>query len=232
MKIVAYYRVSSRKQGESKLGLEAQENAVSVYAAANGCEIVGAFTEVESAGKHNLDNRPALQAAINHARRAKALLVVAKLDRILRSTVVRTLLKTSGVTFIACDQPHASELTIDILAAVAEDEIRRIRSRTRDALAALKARGVLLGSHRPECKDNLSIEAATNGRRIGAARSHAKAIDEYRDLAPSVLGWHKEGRSLRAIASVLNTEGHVTRNGAAWSAMVVYRMIARAAVSA
>lgn len=129
-KIVAYYRCSTVRQGLSGLGLEAQEVDVATYARQNGCEIIRSYREVETGTKHSLSNRPELRRAVAHARRSGAILVVAKLDRLLRSTVVCSLLKTTGVKFVACDNPHANALTVDILAAVAEDEGRRI---SRDA---------------------------------------------------------------------------------------------------
>ncbi len=147
--MIAYYRVSTERQGRSGLGLEGQEAAVAEHVASAGCDLIAAYTEVETGKKHDLVNRPELRKAVAHAKRSKAVLVVAKLDRLLRSTVVRSTLKTSGVRFIACDNPHANELTIDILAAVAEDEVRRISERTKAALAAAKARGTALGGSRP-----------------------------------------------------------------------------------
>ena len=106
-----------RAQGRSGLGLEAQEADVAAHVEREGCELIASYMETETGKKHTIDNRPALCKAIAHARRSRAILVVAKLDRLLRSTVVRSMLKTSSVKFVACDDPHANELTIDILAA-------------------------------------------------------------------------------------------------------------------
>src|ERR1700680_1627482 len=119
-KIVAYYRVSTQKQGMSGLGIEAQQAGVAQYGHETGCDLIGQYTETETGKRHTLDNRPELQRAIAHAKRSRATLVVAKLDRLLRSTVVRSMLKIANVKFLACDNPHANKLTIDILAAVAE----------------------------------------------------------------------------------------------------------------
>jgi DNA invertase Pin-like site-specific DNA recombinase len=104
---------------------------VADHVATAGCELVGADTEVETGKKHDLENRPELRKAVAHAKRAKAILVVAKLDRLLRSTVERALLKPAGVKFIACDNRNANEFMVDILAAVAENEVREISKRTR-----------------------------------------------------------------------------------------------------
>jgi DNA invertase Pin-like site-specific DNA recombinase len=225
--MVAYLRVSRESQGADGLGIQAQKTAVASHVESQGCELIASYTEVETAKKHSLDNRPALRKAIAHAKRSRATLVVAKLDRLIRSTVVCSLLKTSGVKFQACDNPHANELTIDILAAVAEDEVRRISARTSAALQALKSRGVLLGSHRPECANNLNTEAASRGRAIGAARKKQIATDAYADLAVDVAEMRENGLSLRAIAEALNNMGETTRTGKAWGPMQVSRVLER-----
>lgn len=226
--MVGYFRVSTAKQGASGLGLDAQKAAVMQHVHANGCDLIGSYVEVETGKKHTLDNRPELQKAIVHAKRSKAILVVAKLDRLLRSTVVRSMLKQSGVKFIACDNPHANEFTIDIMAAVAENEVREIGARTRNALAAKKAKGIPLGSHRPECKDNLSPEAAAKGRLIGAKRARELARELYSDIQDWMIAQRKEGKSLQEIADTLNSEGHTTRRGCPWNPMQVKRVLERA----
>ncbi|MHB8462925.1 MAG: recombinase family protein, partial [Vulcanimicrobiaceae bacterium] len=107
--MIGYFRVSTNKQGNSGLGLDAQKAAVAAHVAANDCDLIASYCEIETGKKHNLDNRPELLKAIAHAKRSKCVLVVAKLDRLLRSTVVCSTLKTSGVLFTACDNPHANE---------------------------------------------------------------------------------------------------------------------------
>src|SRR5262245_27576135 len=138
-KLVAYYRVSTKRQGESGLGLEAQRSAVQDFAARTGGQIVREYVEVESGRKAN---RPELKKALAHARRSQALLCVAKLDRLARNVAFLSALMDSGIDFVACDNPAANRLTIHILVAVAEDEARRISERTKSALAALVERGV------------------------------------------------------------------------------------------
>ena len=143
MKIIAYYRVSTKQQGESGLGLEGQVATVAAYARGQGAAILRAYREVES-GKRA--DRPELAKALAHARRSRATLVIAKLDRLARNVHFLSGLMESNVDFIACDNPHANKLTIHILAAVAEDEAKRISERTRAALAAYK--GPAAGSGR------------------------------------------------------------------------------------
>ena len=136
-RLVAYYRVSTQKQGQSGLGLEGQRVAVQQHVKTTGCELVGEFTETESGHRDNLDNRPRLQAAIRLAKAKKATLVIAKLDRLARSVYVTSQLMHSGVEFIACDNPSANKLTVSILAAVAEHEAEAISLRTRARISGI-----------------------------------------------------------------------------------------------
>lgn len=145
-KIVAYYRVSTKKQGKSDLWLEGQQTAVGEFARTAGGEILTAYTEVETAKSKD---RPELLKAIAHAKRSKAKLVVAKLDRLARNVAFTSALMEANVDFVACDNPHANKFTIHILAAVAEHEAEQISQRTKASLAAAKKRGVKLGSSRP-----------------------------------------------------------------------------------
>lgn len=224
-KLVAYFRVSTAAQGESGLGLEGQRAAVDAYAKATGCVVMASFTEVES-GKR--DDRPELAKAIDAARRLKARLVVAKMDRLARNVHFLSGLMESGVDFVACDQPDANRLTVHILAAVAEDEAERISQRTKAALAAYKARGGLLGAALPQCR-NLTDEARAKGQKAGSEATRTKAIAENEAIARLAAEWRAkdEGMTLRAIADRLNAEGYLTRNGSAWSATQVMRALNR-----
>jgi DNA invertase Pin-like site-specific DNA recombinase len=224
-KIVAYYRVSTKRQGESGLGLEGQVAAVKAYAASVGGTIVGAYKEVET-GKNN--DRPQLAKAIAHVKRIKGRLVIAKLDRLARNVAFTANLMDSGIDFAAADQPHANRLTMHILAAVAEDELRRISDRTKAALAAAKARGVLLGTHRPGHyigTPEQHREAAVIARKAAAAAYLAAAEPLYGEVKPIIMRLRNEGQSLRKIAHWLNTNDYTTLRGSTWTAVQVSRVL-------
>lgn len=221
MDIIAYFRVSTKQQGESGLGLEAQEAAVQNYARQNGATIKASYTEVES-GKRN--DRPELAKALAHSRRNKGTLVVAKLDRLARNVAFLSALMDSKVPFVACDNPHANRLTLHILAAVAEAEALAISQRTKAALAAYKARGGKLGADLPQCR-NLTPDAVAKGRARSVEVRSAAADEAYRDLLPLMREMRGKGMSLKAIAGELNRQGHTTRHGKMMSAMQVWRAI-------
>jgi DNA invertase Pin-like site-specific DNA recombinase len=226
MKIIAYYRVSTKRQGQSGLGLDAQKAALAAYAKANGGKIVAEYTEVET-GKRS--DRPKLAEAIARARAVRGVLVIAKLDRLARNVAFVSALMESGCEFIACDNPHATRLTIHILAAVAEDEARRISERTKAALSAAKRRGVKLGTHRR----GHSIDWR-KGQRNGLSKATAAAAtvrakarnDCYSFLVDDMRAWRAAGESYAAIAERLNNAGHVTTSGKEFAAMTVQRILA------
>jgi DNA invertase Pin-like site-specific DNA recombinase len=222
--IVGYLRVSTKGQGESGLGIEAQRAAVEAYAGQNGVGFVHWYTEVES-GK--LADRPELAKALAHAKRSKATLVVAKLDRLARNVAFLSALMDSKVPFVACDNPHANRLTLHILAAVAEAEAVAISQRTKAALAAYKARGGKLGAELPQCR-NLTPEAVAKGRKRSAQSRAKAALEAYADLLPAVNELRAKGLSLQAVASQLNAQGHTTRRGKPWNPVQVSRVLERA----
>ncbi len=211
------------RQGKSGLGLEGQRAAVVQHVGDAG-DLIAKYTEIETGKRDLLDNRPELRRALAHARRSQATLVVAKLDRLTRSVAVTSLLHQSNVDFVCCDNPYANRLTIQILAAVAEDEARRISERTKAALAAFKARGGILGATRPESR-NLSIEARRRGAGASAGRRRTLMVEAYEDIAPHMYALRSSGRSLRAIAQTLNDDGHTTRRGRSWTAAQVSRVL-------
>ena len=223
--IIAYYRVSTKKQGESGLGLEGQETAVQSYARQTGATIKANYVEVES-GKRA--DRPQLAKALAHARRSKSTLVVAKLDRPARNVEFLAGVMNSAVEFVACDNPAANRLTLHILAAVAENEAKAISDRTKAALAAAKARGTLLGSARPghwDGREEAHRAGLVKARGVAAKVKQEKAAEAYTDLLPSMEAAKAEGLSLRAIAAKLNSDGHTTRRGKPWNPVQVARVL-------
>jgi len=221
-RIVAYYRVSTSKQGKSGLGLAAQKGAVSNYAISNDCEIISEFTEVES-GKNN--ERPKLTEALELCEITGARLTIAKLDRLSRNVAFLSGLMDAKVKFTACDNPEATELTIHILAAVAQAERKAISERTKAALQAAKARGQVLGNPRlAEARAKIDIKSATQKgtqARVNASKDRAVKVMKVIDKALKS-GIH----TLQAIADYLNSETSIlTPRGRKWTRGAVKRVI-------
>jgi DNA invertase Pin-like site-specific DNA recombinase len=216
-RFVAYYRVSTAKQGASGLGLEAQRTAVTDYLNGGSWKLLSEHAEVES-GKHA--DRPALAAALQDCKLRKATLVIAKLDRLSRDAHFLLGLEKSGIDFVAVDMPNANRMTVGIMAVVADEERRMISARTKAALAAAKARGVKLGGKRA---NQVDIDPAL-GR---AARSQAS--DAFAQcVAPVVAELRQAGKSLRQIVAVLNERGIQTMRGGAWTPTTVRNVLLRA----
>jgi DNA invertase Pin-like site-specific DNA recombinase len=203
-KFVAYFRVSTDKQGKSGLGLEAQRNAVLDYLNGGRWSLVQEFVEVES-GKHS--DRPQLTAALAACKKHKAKLVIAKLDRLSRNLAFIATLMESGVEFVAVDNPHATKLTVHILAAVAEHEREMISERTRAALRAAKARGTQLGNPR-------LADAAKRG--VAALKANARQFAA--NVLPIIEQIERGGTtSHNAIAAELNARNVKTARGGKWT---------------
>lgn len=222
-KYIAYYRVSTQKQGASGLGLEAQQAAVAQYLNGGAWELVGEFVETETGkGADAVAKRPQLRAALEACRKSGAKLLIAKLDRLARNvhfiTGLMEAAKGNGrkaVKFVACDMPEANDLTIHIMAAFAEHEAKRISERTTDALRAAKARGVVLGAAGPT---NLqpNIEAR-----------QARADDFAQKLRGLVDGFGLRGLTQRQMVDELNQLGIRTARGGVWSLVQLQRVLAR-----
>jgi DNA invertase Pin-like site-specific DNA recombinase len=218
-KFVAYYRVSTAKQGASGLGLEAQQEAVRSYLNGGRWAMVSEVTEIES-GKRN--DRPALAKALALCRVHGATLVIAKLDRLARNVNFISNLMEAGVEFTAVDFPQANRLTIHILAAVAEHEAVMISSRTKAALAAAKARGTRLGNPTSQIGTR-----AVEGAKASVVVRRSKAAKRSADLLPMIHDIQAGGAgSLRQIAGALNTRGIPAPRGGEWSAVQVRRVLA------
>lgn len=208
---VAYYRVSTDRQGQSGLGLDAQRQAVAQFVGSG--QLVGEFTEIESGKRHT--NRPQLAAALAECRRRKTTLVIAKLDRLARNVHFISGLMESGAEFVAVDMPSANRLTIHILAAVAEHEREMISQRTKAALAQAKARGKKLGN--PRIEEARKIAATVNRTNVPAPA----ILEMMRDMKA-------QGKSFRTIAATLNGSSVRTGRGALWHGSTVRTVLERA----
>jgi DNA invertase Pin-like site-specific DNA recombinase len=215
-KHVAYYRVSTAKQGRSGLGLDAQRKAVADYLNGGPWELIGEFMETES-GK--LDERPKLKEALSLCELTGATLVVAKLDRLSRNVAFLATLQDSGARFVGADLPEANELTIHIMAAVAQAERKAISRRTKEALAAAKARGTKLGGSRGNLEDLKKGPAVSVAVRQKAAAERAAKVQRHIEAAKA-----NGASSLRQIAAALNALGITAPRGASWSAAQVARV--------
>lgn len=225
-KLVAYLRVSTSKQQASGLGLRAQKTAIDRYAEAVGAQVLQTFTETES-GKNN--ERPQLAKALHLAKVTGATLIIAKLDRLSRNAAFLLTLRDSGVRFIAADMPDANELTVGIMALVAQQEREAISRRTKEALAAAKARGTRLGNPNGAA----ALRRARKGNAAGLQAIKARADAHARDLAPVVESLAAEGiTSLGGIAAALNERGMQTPRGGQWHKTSVRNLLARAGLSA
>jgi DNA invertase Pin-like site-specific DNA recombinase len=212
---VAYFRVSTDRQGKSGLGLEAQHEAVHVFAQQQSYQVTAEFTEIES-GKKN--ERPQLMGALLLCKKQKATLIIAKLDRLGRNVAFIANLMESKVEFLAVDNPHANPLMVHLLAAFAEHERKQISTRTKDALQAAKRRGVQLGKHGREIESKKNARAASQ-----FAETMRPIIDELRT----------EGiTSVRGISDELNRRVVETfRNqGQQWHRTSVHRLLKRLSV--
>jgi DNA invertase Pin-like site-specific DNA recombinase len=222
VELIAYYRVSTARQGQSGLGLDAQRAKVQQMAAERGAEVVAEFVEIESGRKAD---RPQLAAALAEARKRGAVVAVAKLDRVARDAELVLRLSREAAAngmggFLFCDLPDvdattaAGRMVLTVMASVAEFEARRISERTREALAAAAARGVKLGGLRPgTIKTN---EAAKT-----------KAAADAEQLRPILAAMAAQGASLREMAQALAGAGRRTRNGEPLSPTQVRRLLER-----
>ena len=223
-KVVAYERVSTARQGASGLGLAAQRTSIDAFAALKGAEVLARFTEVES-GKRA--DRPELGRALHLAKVTWATLVIAKLDRLSRNAAFLLALRDSGVRFVAVDLPEANDLTVGIMALVAQAEREAISRRTSEALAVAKARGVKLGNPNGAA----ALRRAGKG---GAALREAVTRNADRfaaDLTSVIADIRATGAiSLRAVATELNARGMLTRRGGLWQVSNVKGLLVRLGV--
>ena len=206
---ICYYRVSTQRQGESGLGLEAQQRAVEAFLLRREEEVVAEFTEIES-GRKNC--RPKLSEAIALCRKKRATLIIAKLDRLARNVHFISGLMESGVEFLAVDQPTKDRFMLHVQAAFAEEEARRISERTKAAMCSAKLRGVVIGE--------------TGRRRAVFLRSQATlGAEVYREHLEAILGTGKT--TVRAVRDALNDLGVQSPGGGKWHIPNTARLMAR-----
>ncbi|HVU28348.1 MAG TPA: recombinase family protein [Verrucomicrobiae bacterium] len=215
-KYVSYVRVSTSSQGVSGLGLEAQREAIARYLNSSNGSVVAEFTEIES-GKRA--DRPQLAKAIELCKSAGYTLLVAKLDRLARNLHFVTTLQRSNVSFVACDNPHATPFVIHILCAVAEQEAVAISNRTKAALEACKRRGVRLGNPNPDRAVKMAVEA----NQTQASEHCTRMLPIIQEIQAAKI------TSLRGIAHVLNVRGYKSRTGKPYAAQTVKNILERAA---
>jgi DNA invertase Pin-like site-specific DNA recombinase len=197
--------------------LDAQKRAVRDFAAGGDWEVIGEFVEVES-GK--LDSRLQLQQAITRCDLTGATLIVAKLDRLSRNVAFLATLQESGTRFVAADMPEANELTIHIMAAVAQAERKAISTRTKEALAVARARGIQLGGSRGNADDLRRGPAISARVRIEQSRARARKV------ASHIKVLQEAGQtSLRQVAAALEAARITAPRGGRWSASQVARAI-------
>lgn len=208
-KYISYLRVSTRRQGQSGLGLEAQRAAVHAQLD-NLHQLLGEYVDVESGAKDK--NRPQLQLALADCKARKATLIIAKLDRLARNVAFISALMESKVDFIACDMPTANKFQLHIMAAVAEQEHDAISARTKEALAQAKKNGRVLGS--PHLQEYAA--AARKKRWPNVLNPEVKALIDKN---------YARGVPFQVIARDLNKLGIKTQNGNDWYASSVRNVV-------
>ena len=215
-KYIAYYRVSTQKQGVSGLGLDAQRSEVARFVERGGV-LVTEYQDIES-GKNN--NRPNLIRAIEDCKKQDATLLIAKLDRLSRNASFILTLRDSKIDFVCCDMPDANSITIGIMAILAQEERERTSMRTKVALAELKKRGKKLGT--PE---NLTEQARINSLKV--RQENAYNDENSRKAGALIVSMREQGKSFYQITKDLNNLGFKTRTGKTFQQNQVQILFAR-----
>jgi DNA invertase Pin-like site-specific DNA recombinase len=216
MKYVVYYRVSTKRQGLSGLGLEAQRTIVENYLRKDMSSVIDEYTEIET-GKSA--NRPQLNKALQACKENNATLVVAKLDRMARNLHFVTSLQNANVDFVCCDMPSANRLTVHIIAAIAENEAALISQRTKQALAEKKKQGVKLGNPQNNGLTSNSIAKGMNVR-----CENALCNERNRQAGTLILSMRNSGAKWSEIVSQLNVNGFKTRRNCSFDITAVKRL--------
>lgn len=214
-KYIAYYRVSRKVQGISGLGLSAQKSSVEKYVSGQEGTILKEYTEVETGT--NKKERVEIHKAIQHAKDEKAILVIAKLDRLARNVSFVSSLMDAGIEFVAVDMPSANHFTIHIFSALAEQEAKLISSRTKQALAELRKKGIKLGNPK-----NLTNDARNKG--VQRIKENAQNNDRNRQAQSIISNCLEKGMTYQKIADYLNELNFKTRYGKQFLASSVYQL--------
>ena len=212
-KFVSYYRVSTMAQGIDGNGIQSQKDSVARYLASMDCELIASFQEVESG---SVNKRPQLTEAIKLAKSQKAILVIARLDRLSRNAAFLLQLQDAGIDFVACDLPHADKFSVGILALLAQKEREMCSQRTKSALQVLKQKkGVKLGNPNAAKAWTKAVQAIKQGKQ-DFAKSALKTIREIKGTGVNTLA---------KIADCLNKRGEKTARGGTWTATAVKRVL-------
>jgi DNA invertase Pin-like site-specific DNA recombinase len=222
MKIVAYYRVSTKKQITS---FDVQRETIDQFATAHNATVIAEYREVES-GRNR--NRPQLLKALEHTKYSGAKLVVAKLDRLARDVNFMSSLMEAGVNFAIVDFPEATPLLIHLLAAIAEYEAKLIRDRTRDALRQKRRHGIPLGSHRPDHwkdREHRRLAGAAKGNKRSAMIRSAKANERLEFFRTKIVELRQSGNSYEEIAHELNAQSFTTPRGKQFTKSTICKIL-------
>jgi len=236
-KYIAYYRVSTKGQGESGLGLEAQQAAVRAFLNGGNWELIASYTDIESGTSKGKGKRPGLDKALADCRLHKATLLIAKFDRLHRNVAALTALMESGVEMIACDNPNANRMLVQFMAIIAENEAHAISHRTRAALAVRKEKGLPMGAKNWRKRDDagnftglLSKSSQVKGRELAIAVNRAKADEAAKLIGAKIaeIQQMQGALSYHEIAKELNLRGITTGRGKPWAYSSVRNALARA----
>jgi DNA invertase Pin-like site-specific DNA recombinase len=215
-KFIGYYRVSTDRQGLDGNGITSQREIVRRFIEGQSGVLEREFSEVES-GRKTDEDRPQLAAALDYAKRNKATVIIAKLDRLARNAEFLLRLQNSGVDFVCCDCPNADKFTVGILALVAQRERELISERTRLGLAAAKSKGVKLGTPKPQ----KAVMAMVTANKTAKVEFTARVLPLIREIQSAGV------ETLQGIADCLNRRGISTRTGKTWHPATVRNILQR-----
>jgi len=228
---IGYVRVSTKEQGDSKLGLEAQRKAIEEFATTHGYELLTTHEEVASGGS-GLDERKVLRQALSQAKKLKCFILISKLDRLSREVSLVSSLMTQRVPFVCCDLGDSVDpFVLHIYAAFAESERKRNSDRTKAALKAIRHNIEANGYHISKAGNKIDKLGNHNNLHLGSAKGRAAVKAYANEFAhkhkPSIERMRAQGMTLQAIARELNDQGVPTQRNGTWTATSVSNLIKR-----